>query len=291
MIDPRQSSSSGGVRTAHTMNILRTVLLSGSLLLGGASCGATKSDPGPSGPGDAPPPRQERILVRVTGEHHAPGGKPIPLVQNGVVKSGDEYSLVVELSRPAYVHLAEMHPKGGGTTLYPIEGDPREPLAIHKVPAPADVLFFNDDVGPEVLLLVVTERPLADAAPELYKTLADIERSPADPTQIFTLQAPALLPDDASATASGAPAAPTTSAPPAASSAPVSAVGEIPRKAWCPPLVVAKVEMSARGDCGGKAEAKITSKGSGRRPRSGELVRAVVDEAGLLTFPIVLDHQ
>ncbi|MFO0613501.1 MAG: hypothetical protein U0414_12970 [Polyangiaceae bacterium] len=296
-----QSERGGGV-PRRVMSRTSRVFLSAALALGLSSCGATTVDPGAGRETTAKPaaPR-EPISVRVIGEHHAPGGPAVPMEQNSVVKSGDEYSLTVELSRPAFVHLVEMHATGGGTILYPVEKDPREAAALHKVPGdPGAVLFFNEDKGPEVLLLVVTERPLAEAAPDLFKTLKEIESSPATAAakQTFTIElppgedgAPVVAPP---ASASVAPVASTPpTAAPTVPAPPIRAPSTGSSPVGCPPVVVAKLEMTARGGAcaSGGAKVKVTAKGSGRRAKSGELIRAVADESGVLTFPIVLDHQ
>lgn len=240
-----------------------------------ASAAATSS-----GPSDAP------ITVRVSGERFGVKNAQIdkstiaPLTDHAVMNSGEGYTLTVDLSRPALVYLLHFTPAGKGTIAYPVEGDPRDARAHHVIPGEADVILRLDaEPGPELLYVIVTEKPLAVAAPELAAIVREIETAPPDAVLPITIAADTAAPPPASSATAPAPLVPIAAAP---------------KQTSCGPILMRKdANMRPRGsgECGGRSELKGRPRGQLRQRLGAEIFQATADLDGVVAYPVLIDHR
>lgn len=228
------------------------------------------------------------MVVHVVGERFSLRDKTVDdstrkaLEPNVVMKSGDGFELKVVLSRPAFAYLLQFKANGVAEVLYPSGGDPREAKAQHNIPGEAGVVLQLDDVtGPEVLFLVVSEQPINEAAPEVASLLKEIETMPASSVLPVIIE---IQPEvAASVTPAPAPTAVTR------------ATGEPAAKpdSGCAPVALPpSVKATARGCPTAKRPAvKVTARGTNRVRTGKQLIHAVADSGGVLSYAIQIDHQ
>lgn len=242
-------------------------------------------------PSSSAPAAAEPIVVRVSGEHFRLGGGKVDestrkeLKPNAVLKSGEGYSLKVALSRPAFVYLLQFKPNGSGEILYPAGGDPRGAQEVHRIPGEEDVTLRLDEVtGPEVLFLVVSEQPIAVADPAIAAVMREVGTMPADSILPVTIETQ----EDAAAAVTEPPAAPSPQKQ-IEDQKPAPA----PKAAGCAAVTVpAGVKVTARGCPGASRQpVTVTARGTVRVRDGAELLHAVADAGGVVSYAIQFEHQ
>lgn len=252
----------------------------------------------------------EPISLKVTGRYFdVKDDKEVaasvqPLAQGSSVKSGQGFGLSIALSRPALAHVVQFTPSGKGYLIYPAGNDPRGPLQMHNVPGEANtVLALDNEIGLEILYVIVTEVPLAQAAPDLAALVQEVETK-AGAAIAVTFEVDASASHVLGSSAPPAAASPSSATAPSASSAAADVATPIkkdPKPVPIPPRecgtrVVVQGDTPLRGrgkNCsvGRDGDTPFRQRGPIRvssSPRA--ILEATTDTDGVAAHAIVINH-
>jgi hypothetical protein len=142
---------------------MRHFALLGLLLAG---CGPTQQTTTTAEPAPPPPLAAHVEVLQRSGGTIMPGD---------LVKTGADFELRLELTREAYVYVAQM--TGGEASLLwpqPLQ-TARMPAGVHRVPAAGYWLYTDGPPGEDTLMVVAATEPLGLSAPALAAAFGEVE--------------------------------------------------------------------------------------------------------------------